>query len=190
MPLAASREREAPRHQHSSHLCSPPGHGGHWSPWASQPCCSHTGMEDGRSRQKEGPQTKGIPSVHIATCPISCPAAGHLLCRVPACEPPQLSPHPAPRRLPWMTASPLGWASAPQTPPHSMPGPHCAGSSLHLSPCQEEKRYKGPFFHIMFQQTPSHSTFSPRSHPSTHVPRDAVHRCSCPVPGVPDHCVG
>lgn len=41
------------RHQHSSHLCRPPGHVGRVCP--GQPWCSPTGTEDGGSQQKQGP---------------------------------------------------------------------------------------------------------------------------------------
>lgn len=42
----------------------PPRALGHWCPRASQPWGSGMGVEDGRGRQREGPGTEGIPSVH------------------------------------------------------------------------------------------------------------------------------
>lgn len=128
--LPAASEGEAPRCQHSSHLCSHQGTLATGVPGPASPAAVTRGWRMAGAGREKAHKPRESPVCTL--CPISCPAAGHLPCRVPACEAPQLSPHPAPRRLPWMTACPLGCASAPQTPPHSMPGPHCAGSSLHL----------------------------------------------------------
>lgn len=130
-----------------------------------------------RNRGHEPRESPACTHGHVSHL-VPCCWASSLSC--PCLRSTRLSPHPAPRRLPWTTGSPSGWASAPQTPPHSTPGPHCAGSSLHLSPCQEEKWCKDPFFHIMFQQMPSRSTSSPHPQPSTHAP--CPQRCQgCPA---------
>lgn len=103
------------------------------------------------------PGTKGIAEEtvvgkhHHVPHLMSCHKASSLLY-------PQFSPHSAPRCLPWTAAGPSGWVSSPQTPPRSTPDPHCAGSSPHLSPCREETKYKGYFFHAVLQQRPPCST--------------------------------
>lgn len=163
-PAAGSSEGETQRGQCGSYLCSPPGHTGQRPPWASQPRRGPARTMAGAGREQGQPVWDLRESAgrrwcaQITTCPISRPAAGH-----PPClrAPPQLSPRPAPRRLPWTAAGPSGWASSPQTPPRSTPGPHCAGSSPHLSPCREETRCKGSLFHITLQQRPPRSTSCP-----------------------------
>lgn len=185
-PAASSSEGETQRGQRGSYLCSPPGHTGQWPPWASQPRRGPARTTAGAGREQGQPvwDLRESPGrrwcAHIATCPISHPAAGH-----PPClrAPPQLSPRPAPRRLPWTAAGPSGWASSPQTPPRSTPGPHCAGSSPHLSPCREETRCKGLLFHIMLQQRPPRSTSCPQPPFVPPHPRGCSPQCSCPVWG-------
>lgn len=82
------------------------------------------------------------PQGHVGQClPVPAspsPAAGHSSCC--GSHPVRLSPHPAPRCHPQRAGGPWGSASSPQTPPHSTPGPRCAGSSPHLSPCKEGRR--------------------------------------------------
>lgn len=100
---------------------------------------------------------------HLASCPWASSLSRPFLR-----TPPRLSPRPAPRCFPWTAAGPSGWASSPQTPPRSTPGPHCADSFPHLSPCREETRGRGSFFYTTLQQRPP---CSPLSLPTTaHAP--------------------
>lgn len=143
---------------------------------ASQPWCGPAG-----TMATASPGTKGIPGEavvgthHHVPHLMSCHQASSPLC-------PQLSPHPAPRCLPWTAAGPSGWVSSPQTPPRSTPGPHCAGSSPHLSPCQEETKYKGLLFHTVLQQrapcstSPLHPSFVPP------CPQGCSSQMRCPRP--------
>ena len=172
----------------------PPQPAGAHGPAASpgQPALVYSSGDDGRSWQGAGAAglgTEGIPGdaavrthrhvPHLTSCHWASSLSGPCLC-----TPPRLSPHPAPRCLPWTAAGPSGWASSPQTPPRSMPGPRCAGSSPHLSPCREETRYKGSFFHSTLQQKPPCSTSSsPEPNLCPHIPGDALRRRSCPVWG-------